>query len=524
LLLFIRAHRTRGALALVAIVLIALGFRLWRIESVPPGLYIDEVHAARSVLQWRSDPHASWLGSRPLVRKGWVETTNLYLAAASAMMTLGGDSILGIRLVSVIPSLFCVALLYWLGCEVGGRRTGLLAAFLLAVSHWAARTGRTGWVQVLMMALQLAALAWLARAHRRDANHEGAAIGAGAAIGLSLYTYVASRLVLAHALVWQAWEVLVTKPRRNAMRRLVLLAASALVIAGPFYFFLMRDHSDQLNLRAREVSVLGRPDPWATLGENIAGHLLMFHVRGAAYARDAYPRFPMLDPITGVLLLCGCVAVWHIGGWQRRMLVSWFAISILAGVLSVSPEGPPYTFRVANLAPWACLVAAMGGVWLWDRLASRVRIAQALAALVLTVVLAINYWVVFVAGAAYPGNLRVYGVAPTQIGRWLAASRQGRPALVHIDTLGPILVGDFPHARANSKDYFRVEDRVFALQYIAGDQTYVVGGEPATVPRNAIVIVPRRLAAVIHRLAPDARASIVRLEDGTELAIAFETH
>ncbi|HEX7832755.1 MAG TPA: glycosyltransferase family 39 protein, partial [Thermoanaerobaculia bacterium] len=333
---FLQGRRTRAALLAGAIALIALGFRLWQIESVPPGLYIDEVHAARSVLQWRSDPNASWLGAIPLVRKGWVETSNLYLAAASAMMALGGDSILGIRLVSVIPSLVCVALLGWLGYETGGRRTGFLAAFLLAVSHWAVRTGRTGWVQVLMMALQLAALAWLARAHRRDANHERAAIGAGAAIGLSLYTYVASRLVFAHALLWQAWEVVVTKPRRNAMRRVTLLAVTALVIAGPFYVVLMRDRAEQLNLRSREVSIFGRPDPWATLGENVAAHLLMFHVRGAAYARDAYPRFPMLDPITGVLLLCGCVAVWRIGGWQRRMIVSWFAIAILAGVLSVS--------------------------------------------------------------------------------------------------------------------------------------------------------------------------------------------
>ncbi|HEV8631687.1 MAG TPA: hypothetical protein VGV61_15325, partial [Thermoanaerobaculia bacterium] len=97
--------------AVVGVVALAVAFRCWRLASVPPGLYIDELLTARNAFAWRLDPHASWLGTRPLLQPGWVETSNLYLAFASAVLRLGGDGLLGVRLISVLPSLAAVALL-----------------------------------------------------------------------------------------------------------------------------------------------------------------------------------------------------------------------------------------------------------------------------------------------------------------------------------------------------------------------------------------------------------------------------
>src|SRR5713226_775743 len=142
--------------ALLAVTALALVFRLYRLDTVPPGLYVDEVLSAQRALAWRLAPHKAWLGSTPLTGPGWVEIANLYLAGVSAVMWLFGDGFLAARMVSVLPSVFCVPLLYALACAVAGRREALVAAVLLAVSHWAARTGRAGWDQVAMTTLQVA--------------------------------------------------------------------------------------------------------------------------------------------------------------------------------------------------------------------------------------------------------------------------------------------------------------------------------------------------------------------------------
>lgn len=511
----------RRLVALLVIALVALVFRCWRIESVPSGLYVDEVHVARNALAWRLDDHADWLGTRPLVVKGWVETSNLYLAIASTLMAIGGDGVLGVRMISVVPSLACVLLLFLLAREVADRRVAMLAAFLLACSHWASRTGRTGWDEVLMTALHLGALTLLARAHRRESSLEAA--GAGASIGVSLYTYIASRLALLHVLVWQTWEVFVASSRRVALRRLALLIVSVAIIAGPFF---LRLAPEQVNVRTRQVSVFSRDDAASTIAKNAIAHLAMFHVRGGAYIRDALPRFPMLDPMTGLLLLAGIIPAWRIGGWQRRMLITWFAIVILGGVLSVSPEGPPYPYRVANLAPWACLVAAIGGVWLFDRVSSPRRIVLATSFLIAIVVM--NAWVVFVGAPAYPGSARVYGVAPTQIGKWLAKNRGERRAIIHIRALdAPAIAPSYPYAAANWKNYYRIVDRAFAVQLAAGvyaqhpersleplrsmGDVDVVPELPRVLPSDAIVIAP-----------VGTPGTALRAEDGRVVAVVVE--
>lgn len=463
--------------AALAVALLAIAFRCWRLFTVPPGLYVDEVLTARNALAWRLDAHAGFFGWRPLLMPGWVETSNLYLAFASALMWLGGDGLLGIRLVSVLPSLAAVPLLYWLGAQLGGRRTGLLAAFLLACSHWAARSGRTGWDAVLMVTLQLAALACLVHAQRR--NRIGLAALAGALIGLSLYTYVASRLVLLHAASWLVWEGVVVLRRRpgasgdnrvplqQALLRLFAFLLTIIVIAAPL-------QQAGGAVRVTQLSVLSHDHPWRTVLDNVFGHALMFHIRGGAYARDALPGFPMLDAITGALFLLGLLAVARRqsdDGLRFRLLLTWPAFMVLGGVLSTSGEGPPYPYRTLALAPWACLVAAIGGTWLWDlaraRSASSVR--RTAAAVALLGVVAVNAWILFVAGPGDPGTRHVYGTAPTRLGLWLAEQGEDRPVVILPNALtSPPLPPGYRYATANPTSFFRPLDDVTAIHLASG--------------------------------------------------------
>jgi len=575
--------------AALAVALLAIAFRCWHLFTVPPGLYIDEVLTAHNALAWRLDPHATVFGSTPLLMPGWVETSNLYLAFASALMWLGNDGLLGIRLISVLPSLAAVPLLYWLGAQLGGRRAGLLAAFLLACSHWAARSGRTGWDAVLMVTLQLAALACLVHAQRR--GRIGPALAAGALLGLSLYTYVASRLVLLHACLWLTWEGIALLRRQSsssdahraavqqALVRTLAFLFAIVVVASP----LQQGKQATGMVRVVQLSVFGHPHPWKSILDNLLGHALMFNVRGGTYARDALPGFPMLDPITGALFLLGLFAVAlpaastlirrlrrrrRVGapraegshpraavfgehGWDTdrqagaptaspnaqppsrqiddgmlfRLLLTWPAVMVIGGILSTSGEGPPYPYRVLSLAPWACLVAAIGGVALWDFVSSRAApvVRGAVAALALLSVVAVNAWVLFLAGPRDPGTRHVYGTAATRLGLWLADHAEGRPVFILPDALvDPPLPRSYAYAPANPSNFFRPADQLAAVQLAS----HLRGIElrpalPANLTRAALLVVsPAQEPEASRRYQIDDR---VELGDGDPSAPPLAT-
>ncbi|HEV8628846.1 MAG TPA: hypothetical protein VGV61_00915, partial [Thermoanaerobaculia bacterium] len=422
------------------------------------------------------------------------------------------------------------------------RRTALLAAFLLGCSHWAARSGRTGWDAVLLVALQLAALACLAKARRFRTLPP--ALAGGGLLGASLYTYVAARLAVLQAVVWLAWEAFAARRRRaagddlpagppRALAQLALCVGGMVAVAGPFLLRLWLLRPELLTVRVAELSVFARHgagEPWLTLGRNLLGHLLMFHVRGGAYARDALPGFPMLDPITGALLLAGLVVVALAGDWRRRLLLSWPLVMVLGGVLSTSGEGPPFPYRVSSLAPWSCLVAALGGVALWDAATGsfaatprRRLLARGIAAVALAAVVVINGWALLVAWPADPGTRRAFGTTPTRVGRWLAVHRAGRPTLILRGALRPpALPAGYPYAAANRTDFFREGDAVAAVQLAAGlyrahparalapllpggDVDFATALPGALAAPTLLVMAPERAAEATRRFAVAAR-------------------
>jgi len=484
--------RRTALLLLVLILLLAAGFRLWRLSSSPPGLYVDEVLVAENALAWRGAEPRPWLGSTPLLVEGWVESSNLYLALASGLLWLFGDGLEAIRMLSALPSLAAVPLLYLLGAAIASRTVGLAAAFLLACSHWAVRTGRTGWDEVLMTALQLGALLCLVHLVRRPRSPRAPllALGAGLLLGAALHTYVAAQLVVLQAGLWLGWEAwrsgagsgpgIGRGDRRRLLAAGALCLGTAALAALPYYLPLALDRPEVLGVRQRELSLANHPaGAWVGLGESLAAHALMFNGRGGTYARDDLPGFPLLDPLTGVLFLAGLAVVASRRCRFRALLVSWGLVCLAGGVLSISGEGPPYPFRVANLAPWACLVAALGGVGLWRALAAggrRPRILAPAAAAALAAVVAANAWVYFVRGPAYPGTAAVYATVETRLGRWLAEHQEGRPCLVSDEVYKTVRaqLGDIPYRRINRQNHLRRDQSITAVRLAAG----ALHGEP----------------------------------------------
>jgi uncharacterized membrane protein len=194
----------RGELIFGALVLVvAVALRVW----VASGTHL-----------WFDEIYTLWIARHPALDvlrlvAGDVHPPLHYLLM-SAWRAVGGERDLWIKSLSIVLGVATVVLLFFMGRDLFGKRTGLLAAALLAVhpSHVAFSQEARSYV-LLFLALTFAAWRawrWFAWGRGRD----GALYVLGAAV--ALYTHYLAGPVLAFLTVWGL--VTARRDRRQAMR------------------------------------------------------------------------------------------------------------------------------------------------------------------------------------------------------------------------------------------------------------------------------------------------------------------
>ncbi|MGH7822350.1 MAG: glycosyltransferase family 39 protein, partial [Candidatus Binatia bacterium] len=340
-----RSRRLRlGALA--GCLAVALFFRLHRIGSVPPGIFVDETNSGLDALRILEGADVSPFGV------GWFETPSLYAYYMATLFAAGGAGFAMLKLASLLPAALTVALLHPFARPLFGARAALLATLLLAVSRWHVTLSRWGWNELMPPLFQLLATGILLRAlvTGRAAHF----VLAGLALGLCMYTYLASRLVVAVIAAWVAWRAVFERGffRRNA-GGLLLFTLSYLLCFAPLLATYAKDPFTFLH-RSQQVSILRdveRAGSWAPLLENAGRHLLMFHVAGDRNPRHNLPGRPMLPLPSGFLLLVGlAIALRQLPDLRFALLLLWIAITLQGGILSSLDEGPQ-AYRTLGVVP-----------------------------------------------------------------------------------------------------------------------------------------------------------------------------
>jgi mannosyltransferase len=138
------AHRRRFQLGILLVLLLAFGLRLYAI--------------ARQDI-WGDEAFSIWLSSQPLpqVVAGGADThPPLYPFLLYLWLRLAGSSPLAVRFLSALVGTLVVPLVYLLGRRAFGRRAGILAALLAAVSpalvYYSQETRMYGLVTLLAVA------------------------------------------------------------------------------------------------------------------------------------------------------------------------------------------------------------------------------------------------------------------------------------------------------------------------------------------------------------------------------------
>lgn len=343
--------------AILLLLLLALGLRVWQLDAVPPGLHYDEAFngtQAREVLRGIQRPifFIENYGEEPL-----------HLYAEALLFALVGERAWAIRLTSAFMGVLLVAALY--ACArvffPAARAAPLVAAFMGATLYWAINFSRIGIETNSLPFLLTLSAAALGKAYRSATR--ASMIGAGLLLGGTLYTYLASRLWPVAVFLWFIYLGLFHRRAIVArFPRWATLTIVALLVAAPLGLFFAKN---PVAFAGRSGQVL----TLETLGTNALQTAGMFLVTGDMDPRDNLPGRPALDPLLFILFVTGLIVA--LARWRSplyALLVIWLIVMCLPSALT---EFAPNLRRAIGAMPAAILLCALGGDWLMTALARR---------------------------------------------------------------------------------------------------------------------------------------------------------
>lgn len=329
-------------------------------------------HYAREIAEKHS---AEFIGSH-LFRGLAVYGAHPYFSSllqAISMKLLGLNNF-GWRFSSLYLSAMAIGFFYLFFETFLARRAALLAAFLLAISHYIMAFGKIGYnnLQALWaMSLALAAAAWATRT-----RHPTAFAFAGLACGLCFYVYPAALYVLPLAgllLLWYAPPL-----SRQMAHCWATAGVSALALIFPL--FLQPDYW-QAKVAGTIYYNPTLVQSWQSIAHHLASNLLYaFFSFAYVPAESHFVTASYLDPLSVALALPGMALLFRWAGRKRFALFWVMGLAALLFFVGASHDRthPPNT-RMFLLLPWWTLAAAVGLNWLWEQLA-RVGVPAVVAA------------------------------------------------------------------------------------------------------------------------------------------------
>jgi len=417
--------------ALLLLIGAAFAIRLYKVDSIPAGLFWDEAYEGLDAFSLFGRPLTEW----PLFFTAINGREPFFVYLVHLAQNVGGPSVWSVRVISAGAGALLTPALVWLAWELAPllgilrrRRFALWSGLASLALLWPQTIARLGQRISLFGLLEVLAFAALWRAWRT--GRLGWWLVAGLLAGLSFYTYLAVRLLpfvfvpVALLLLWREREKI-----WQARWGLVAFLLAALATAAPLLLHFARQPA-HFSMRTGQVNILSQGGLPA-LAQNALTVLGMAFVRGDFNLRLNLPNRPVLDVFTILPFLCGlALALLRLGRPAYLFLLSGLAVLLVPTVLS---EEAPNFGRSFGAYPFFVLCLALGVDWLSEasrkhrpRLGTVVALAGS-GALIGATLLAVRLY--FVDWATHPESFAAWDTGYTRVAEDILALRKSQPDL-----------------------------------------------------------------------------------------------
>lgn len=409
--------KNKGLLLLLLILIIASFFRLWQLNSIPPGIYPDEAINGNDALEILRTGNLKVFYPENNGREG------LFINLVALSFAVFGVSIWSIKIVTAVIGILTVLGLYLLTKELFSHLAikpfnysaiALLASFFLAVSFWHTNFSRISFRGILVPFVLVFGLYFLIKAFRTKKLSNF--IFSGIFWGIGFYTYISFRMaviIITIILILKFVEYL-KKERpeiswggtfwkkiylRDGWWKVNVFLVVIILIALPIGIYFLQNSQDFMG-RAIGVSIFSQENPIKATFLSLISHLGMFNFYGDSNWRHNLAGSPVLFWPVGILFIIGVIlSIRHLIRSIKTknyplftvycLLFIWFFAMLLPGVLTY--EGIPHSLRVIGVIPVVYIFSAIGGLMAYKWLKNIIKKPKLLFVLCLFFVVFVGY-------------------------------------------------------------------------------------------------------------------------------------
>lgn len=346
------------ALLFSAVVGVGILFRFYRLGDIPPGLNHDAAWNGMHAL--RTTPVVDFF-AHPYVPEAWGRET-LFHQIIAVYQSFLGPSVFAIEVAGVTVGILTLAVFYLFARRMFDTRFALIATFLLSVSGWHMTMSKTGWRMILVPLFAALVFYFLLKAVQERKPRDF--FLAGIALGLSLNSYDAGRIIPIVAGVYLLYEI-VRDPSLllRQYRHLALIVVGFVIAFGPLGWYALHNWHDFTG-RGNFLWIGNQIDAagsWEPLWTNIKNALLMFNF--SAHGDDFFVREPLLDLPVSVFFTLGLVfAITRIRHRAHFLLLAMVVLMLMVGIVS-QPNG---NRGIGTIIPTTALAAIfLYESWRW---------------------------------------------------------------------------------------------------------------------------------------------------------------
>lgn len=339
----------------VSIIFVAIFFRFYKLNSLPPGLHPDEAANGLDIFRIIENKDYRIIYNTNGPREA------LFFYIQAIFVYAMGNSILALRMAPALLGVISVIAIFFATKEWSNRRTALITSFLFAISPWIVIIQRDGFRASTVPLFLALVMLFAAKAYKKDKLISY--IFAAIFLGLGFYTYTAFSMIIVGLVAGLLYMLIFRRDWiRSHWKKLLLSFAVFGLVMSPLIYTTVKDPGGS-TARAGGTSFLNKDlnkgQPVQTFLSGLTKSLLQYNYAGDLNSRHNLPGQPLLNMFVGIMLVLGIViALFNFKRPRYAMLIILFGAMLLPEVLTA--EGLPHALRAIGTAVPVFILAGMG--------------------------------------------------------------------------------------------------------------------------------------------------------------------